>query len=86
MRGPKTTGINISLGSDLGGVFRRARSDGKEPYLEIAMVMGLPPTDYLATQLTDVVANEYELLGALRGSPPTKEAPWSAVRTMSDSS
>lgn len=69
MRGPKTTGINISLGSDLGGVFRKARSDGKVPYLEIAMVIGLPPTDYLATQLTDVVANEYELLGALRESP-----------------
>lgn len=69
MRGPKTTGINISLGSDLGGVFRKARSDGKEPYLEIAMVIGLAPTDYLATQLTDVVADEYELLGALRGAP-----------------
>ena len=68
LRGWRETGIDMVAPSDLRANYRRARELGMTRF-PIAMVVGTHPLNYLGSQLDLPTADEYEILGGLRGEP-----------------
>ena len=66
LRGRAETGIDMVAPSDLRALYSRARAEGRR--FEAALVIGLHPLQYLATQLRSA-ADEYALMGGVSGQP-----------------
>ncbi|RLA95972.1 MAG: hypothetical protein DRG83_17905, partial [Deltaproteobacteria bacterium] len=66
----KTTGIMALSMQDIGIHLARAKQRG-QPYLEVAIVIGMHPAIYFAatTKMASVTEDEYEFAGALMGKP-----------------
>ncbi len=66
LRGRAATGIDLVAPSDMRALYLRARAEGRR--FEAALVIGLHPLEYIATQLR-TEADEYALMGGVSGEP-----------------
>lgn len=66
LRGRAETGIDLVAPSDMRALYSRARAEGRR--FEAALVIGLHPLEYMATQLRSE-ADEYALMGGVSGEP-----------------
>ena len=67
LRGSRIAGVDLNAPSDLRVIYQQAAARGQRT--EVAYVVGAHPIDLIAGTASSRVKDEYELMGALRGSP-----------------
>jgi UbiD family decarboxylase len=67
LRGARTAGVDLNAPSDLRVIYQRAAERGERT--EVAYVVGAHPIDLIAGSASARVKDEFDLMGALRGSP-----------------
>jgi len=67
LRGANVAGVDLNAPSDLRAIYLQAAERGERT--EVAYVVGAHPIDLIAGSASARVKDEFELMGALRGSP-----------------